>query len=237
MHEPSSPAYAAQAAPDPAFLIPTTLETPASPGALPSSNPTRPGVAGAPGAESELVERLKAGDRAAFEQLVRCYGPQMLLVARRFFKREADAEDALQDAFLNVVRSIGNFGGRCRLATWLHRVTVTAALMRLRTRRRRPETLIEELPGGVGGAATRSDTGLPPLEALSQQELRDRVRESLQRLPERDQSVLLLHDVQGLDLRETAHLLGVGTSTLKTRLRTARQKLHGFLVASYGATP
>jgi len=236
VHEPSSPAYAAQAVPDPALLIPTTLETPASQGALPSSNATRPAPAGA-GAESELVDRLKAGDRAAFEQLVRSYGPQMLLVARRFFKREADAEDALQDAFLNVVRSIGSFAGRCRLATWLHRVTVTASLMRLRTRRRRPETLIEELPGGAGGPAARCDTGLPALETLSQQEMRERVRESLQRLPERDQSVLLLHDVQGLDLRETAHLLGVGTSTLKTRLRTARQKLHGFLVASYGATP
>src|SRR5689334_6179968 len=88
--------------------------------------------------EEELVVRLKAGDEAAFETLVRTHGPRMLAVARRYLSREADAQDALQDAFVNVVRAIGSFAGNSRLSTWLHRVVVNSALMKIRSARRQP---------------------------------------------------------------------------------------------------
>src|SRR5687767_2639045 len=96
-------------------------------------------------ADTALVAALKAGDEAAFEQVVRIHGPRLLAVARQILGNDSDAEDALQDAFFTAFRAIGSFEGKSRLATWLHRVTVNAALMRLRSRKRKREQPIEGL--------------------------------------------------------------------------------------------
>src|SRR5690349_13371684 len=95
--------------------------------------------------EGALVVRLRAGDDRAYEELVRTYGGRLLCVARRILHREEDARDALQDAFVSAFRAIGSFDGGSRLVTWLHRITVNAALMKLRRARRRPEVALEEL--------------------------------------------------------------------------------------------
>jgi hypothetical protein len=89
--------------------------------------------------ETDLVRGLRAGSDAAFEELVRGHGGRMLRVAKRFLRNEEDARDAVQDAFLAVVRSVGGFQAGSKLATWLHRITVNAALMKLRAQGRRPE--------------------------------------------------------------------------------------------------
>ncbi len=94
--------------------------------------------------EDGLLERLRSGDDAAFEQLVREHGGRMLAVARRFLRQEEDARDAVQDAFLSAYRALEDFEGNARLSTWLHRIVVNAALMKLRTRRRKPERSIED---------------------------------------------------------------------------------------------
>ena len=94
--------------------------------------------------EASLVERLRNGDEDAFEELVRSQAGRMLAVARRFLSEE-EAQDAVQDAFLNVTKSIGSFRGNARLSTWLHRIVVNASLMRIRTRKRKPEESIEDL--------------------------------------------------------------------------------------------
>ena len=97
--------------------------------------------------ESELVARLQAGDQDAFEELVRTYGGRLLAVARRFVRNEADAQDIVQTAYLSAFRALGRFEGDCQLSTWLHRIVVNTALMKLRTRRRKPEESIEhQLP-------------------------------------------------------------------------------------------
>src|SRR5215472_6504899 len=95
--------------------------------------------------ERSLVEALRAGEERAFETLVRVYGGRMLSVARRFLRNEEDARDAVQSAYLSAFRSLGHFEGHCQVATWLHRIVVNEALMRLRTRRRKPETSIDDL--------------------------------------------------------------------------------------------
>ena len=95
--------------------------------------------------ESALLERLRAGEAAAFERLVREQGGRMLAVARRFLREDEDARDAVQDAFLSAFRSLDSFEGQAKLSTWLHRIVVNAALMKLRARKRRPEESIEEL--------------------------------------------------------------------------------------------
>src|ERR1043165_7422768 len=95
--------------------------------------------------EATLVAQLRAGEEAAFEQVVRLYGGRLLAVARRIVGTEEDARDVVQDAFLNAFKSLDRFEGNAKLSTWLHRIVVNAALMKLRTRKRKPEQSIETL--------------------------------------------------------------------------------------------
>ncbi len=179
---------------------------------------------------STLVARLQRGDEAAFETLVREHGPRMLAVARRYLPQEADAQDALQDAFLSVARSIGAFQGASRLGTWLHRIVVNAALMKLRARSRRPEVSVdEEVIGrmerarGAGGWASTAH------DALSRRELEEIVREEVARLPDEYRAALVLRDVEGFDVAEIALLLDVGAPVAKMRLQHARRMLRAAL--------
>ena len=95
--------------------------------------------------EAELVLALRAGDSAAYERLVRTYGNWLLAVARRILHNEEDARDAVQEAFLSAFRGLAKFDGASRLSTWLHRIAINAALMRLRSKRRRPEASLDGL--------------------------------------------------------------------------------------------
>jgi RNA polymerase sigma-70 factor, ECF subfamily len=181
-------------------------------------------------AEARLVARLKAGESEAFEELVRVHGPRMLALARRYLPRETDAEDTLQDAFMSVFRSIGTFAGESRLTTWLHRVTVNAALMRIRARSRRPETLLGDVKVEVmaepRGEVAWSSTAT---EVLSREETRSAVRKSLDRLQEESRIVVRLRDIEGMDLREISRLLGIGVNTVKSRLSRGRLALRSIL--------
>ena len=109
-----------------------------------SSQPTPTSVVDST-AEARLVARLKAGDQEAYEEVVRSLGGRMLAVARRFLNDEDAARDAVQDAFLSAFRGIQRFDAQAQLSTWLHRIVVNAALMRIRTRQRRPEQSIEPM--------------------------------------------------------------------------------------------
>src|SRR4029078_5197116 len=92
--------------------------------------------------EATLVAQLRNGDEAAFEQVVRSYGGRPLAVARRIVGSEEHARDVVQDAFMNAFRSLDRFEGNAKLSTWLHRIVVNAALMRLRTRKRDADSRI-----------------------------------------------------------------------------------------------
>src|SRR5262245_22430058 len=95
--------------------------------------------------EADLHRRLRAGEPAAFETLVRANIGRMLAVARRLLRHEEDARDAVQEAFLSAFRALPQFDGAARLSTWLHRIAVNAALGRLRKQKRHPEQPIDEL--------------------------------------------------------------------------------------------
>jgi RNA polymerase sigma-70 factor (ECF subfamily) len=180
-----------------------------------------------------FVARLQAGDGEAFERLVRAHAGQLLRVARRFMSSEEDARDALQDAFVSVFRSIGGFASSARLSTWLHRVLVNACLMRLRTQRRRPEEDIEEyLPRFLedGHQIESSTSWCESAESILQRvQLCDRVRASIDDLPDTYRQVLLLRDIEEMTTEETAQLLGVTPNAVKVRLHRARQALRTML--------
>ena len=181
--------------------------------------------------EAELVAALQAGDDDAFEQLVRRYGGRMLAVAERFVGKGDEARDVVQDAFLSAFRAIDRFEGSARLATWLHRITVNAALMRLRSRRRRPEESLDDLLPQFEADGHRTSPRGPwqPLATLERAELRTLVRERIDELPESYRTVLLLRDIEELETGEVADLLGVNTGTVKTRLHRARMALRSLL--------
>ena len=183
--------------------------------------------------EGAFVARLRAGDDAAYEELVRTHGARMLAVARRLLRVEEDARDAVQDALISAFRAIDRFEGGSRLSTWLHRIVVNAALMKLRSRQRKPETSIEELlPRFLEDghfAEPPAEWQQPADRALERQETREQVREAIERLPENYRTVLLLRDIEGLDTAESAAALGITPNAAKIRLHRARQALRELL--------
>ena len=183
--------------------------------------------------EAALIARLRSGEDAAFEELIRAYGGRLLAVARRFLPAEEDARDALQDAFLSAFRAIEGFEGQARLSTWLHRIVVNAALMKLRSRSRRPEILIEDLlPGFLEDghmAQVAVEWRKPADDPVERSQLRTLVLDNIQRLPETYRNVLILRDIEEFNTEETAEILGASVNAVKTRLHRARQALRGLL--------
>jgi RNA polymerase sigma-70 factor (ECF subfamily) len=181
-------------------------------------------------ADADLVRRLKAGDEDAYATVVRTLGGRMLSVARRFLSDEDAARDAVQDAFLSAFRAIHTFDGDAQLATWLHRIVVNAALMKLRTRRRKPEQSIEPmLPAFAedGHHATRPVVAWTDSveQSLLRREARAGVRVAIAGLPESYRTVLLLRDIEERSTRDAADRLGISENAVKLRLHRARQAL------------
>jgi RNA polymerase sigma-70 factor (ECF subfamily) len=183
--------------------------------------------------EDSLVAALRRGDEAAFESMVRLYGGRMLAVARRMLRREEDARDAVQEAFISAFKAIADFQAEARLSTWLHRIVVNAALMRLRRQRRKPEESIDELLPHFDETGGWSDVEEPcrtPFELVERSETRAVVRQCIDRLPDSYRSVLVLRDIEELDTEETADALGITVPAVKTRLHRGRQALRTLLV-------
>lgn len=180
-----------------------------------------------------FLARLRRGDGDAFENLVREHTGRLLRVARHYMKSEDEARDALQDAFLSVFRSIGRFEASARLSTWLHRITVNACLMRLRSQRRRAEEDIESYLPSFPGEGSHAEPGVSWCESadtlIERMQLRRLVRASIDRLPATYREVLLLRDIEELSNEETAKRLGVTPNAAKIRLHRARQALRAML--------
>ena len=191
-----------------------------------------------PADETDLLARLRAGDDRAYEELVRTYSPRLLAVARRIVGSDEEARDVIQDAFLNAFRSLGKFQGDSRLSTWLHRIVVNSALMKLRTRKRRPEESIEPLlPAFLADghyAEKFSSWGEQADTALSRTETQELVRKRIDELPESFRTVLVLRDIEGLDTEETARVLDTTPNAIKIRLHRARAALRTLLAPHLG---
>jgi RNA polymerase sigma-70 factor (ECF subfamily) len=183
--------------------------------------------------ETQLLDGLRRGEEAAFEQLVRQYSSRLLTVARRMLGNEHDAQDALQEAFLSAFKAIDEFTGAAKLSTWLHRIVVNAALMKLRSRRRKREEPIDDLlprfdaEGEWASEVTSWET--PSEVLLQQQETRATVRRCIDRLPESYRTVMMLRDIEELDTEEAADALGITPNAVKIRLHRARQALRTLL--------
>lgn len=185
-----------------------------------------------PTTEEELIAALKAGDDAAYSLFVTQNAGQMLAVARRILGTEEDARDALQEAYLSAFKAIRNFEGDAKLSTWLHRIVVNAALMKLRSRKRGDERSIDDLlprfldDGHQAQPTVWRETGDSEAE---KREHRTLVRAAIDQLPEIYRTVLLLRDIEELSTEETAHVLEINNNAVKTRLHRARLALRTLL--------
>jgi len=188
--------------------------------------------------ESSLVSSLRAGDAVAFERLVRDYGGRMLAVSKRLLSNHEDALEAVQDAFLSAFRSLHTFDGRSRFSTWLHRIVVNAALLKLRSRKRRPEQSIDDLlpkflaDGHQAAPAARWRN--PGPENLEKNELQEIVRSKIETLPDSYRIVLVLRDIEELDTNTVAQMLEITPENVKVRLHRARQALRTLLDPVFG---
>ncbi len=185
--------------------------------------------------EAAFLARLRAGDEAAFAELVHRHSGRVFAVALRMLRNEQDALDVVQETFLNAHRRIGSFRGEAPIGGWLARIAANASLMKLRTRRRKPETSLE-LPGpafDARGGHQRDIVDIAPLaeKVALDRELGRRIREAVDALPETHRAVMLLADYQHLSMREIAEALDLTVANVKTRLHRARLAVRESLAA------
>jgi len=179
--------------------------------------------------EDYLVERLRAGEDDAYAFLMTSQEERMAAVARRYFSEEEDVRDAVQEAFISAFRAIDRFEGNASLSTWLHRVVVNACLMKLRSRRRKPE---QGLTPAIS-ATLVSNSARGALAALEGHERTVQVREAIEALPELHRNVIRLRDIEERDTRETARELVISKAAVKTRLHRARNALRAQLASNH----
>jgi RNA polymerase sigma-70 factor (ECF subfamily) len=177
--------------------------------------------------KSFSLEALRNGDRVEFASLVETYSPMIYRLGLKMLNDPQDAEDILQETFIKAFRNIGNFDGRSNVSTWLYRIATNEALMLLR--RKRPEAISFETPSVHVTEPQEPlqivDWCCLPEEEYLTSEVRTRLDEAAARLPPSLRVVFVLRDIQGLSTRETAEVLDISESAVKTRLSRARLRL------------
>jgi len=177
-----------------------------------------------------LVRCAKCGDVAAFEELIRRNTERILRIAVRITGSYEDGEDAVQDASLQAFRRLGTFEERARFSTWLTRIVINAALMKLRTARRAfMVSTDEETEGFTPLGETIADKKPNPEHDYGASELRLALQRALIALPYAQRVVFLMRDVEGLSTVDTADALELSVSSVKSRLLRARLKLRASL--------
>lgn len=184
-----------------------------------------------PVTDEDVVRRVVAGDTAMFEILVRRHNQRIYRTARAVLGSEDEVEDVMQQAYLNAYRSLHQFAGQARFATWLTRITVNEALARRRRSGRGLGT------GDDAMAMHLVDTRTPdPERQAASAELRQAMEDEVAALPESLRVVFVMREVEGLSTAETSSCLGVSEEVVKTRLHRARAALRDNLYRRAGVT-
>jgi len=184
--------------------------------------------------EKKLVEEVLAGNVERFYELVKPCERLVYLAAQEILQNEADAEEVAQEAVLKSFRNLRLFRGESKFSTWLYRITVNEARMRLRKRR---EVSLDELMAEDDAQETTyaplqlADWREIPGQALEQRELQEQLAAAVASLPDKYREVLVLRDINGLSIAETAEALTLSLPNVKTRLLRARLMLRDSFVA------
>src|SRR6266702_1072646 len=178
--------------------------------------------------EAEAIRLAQAGNAAAFEFLYQLHGRRVYALCLRMLGNPADAEDLMQEAFLQLFRQIGTFRGESAFSTWLHRMTVNVVLMRLRKKSLPVASLEETTDPDDETGGPRKDVGAPDLR-LSGAVDRVNLQRSVEKLPPGYRTVFVLHDVQGYEHNEIAEIMGCSVGNSKSQLHKARTRLRDLL--------
>lgn len=199
----------------------------------PAARPTASAVAADD--EAQVVAAAKAGDLAAFDQLVSRYERKIFRLTMNITQNREDAEDAMQEAFLKSYEHLPSFQGDSRFYTWLVRIAVNQALMKLRKRRPNQFSLDEPVAAGDNEVPPEiEDWGPSPEQRFVQVELHEILSRAISQLALEYRAVFTLRDVEGISTEETAQLLGISVPAVKTRLLRARLKLRNLLSQTFG---
>jgi len=186
--------------------------------------------------EAQLIARVKGGDVEAFYELVRPYERAVFVAASSLVRNDADAEEVTQEAILKAFKNLSRFRQEAKFSTWLIQICINEAKMKLRKDRRHLYESVEEGQLNDEGDYIPKDFAdwrEIPSEALEQKELRDALLRAMDRLPEKYRAVLILRDVQHLSINETARVLGISESNVKTRLLRARLQMRDALAPGF----
>lgn len=202
-------------------------------GPLARNRPSDPNASNAPQSpkaltEAEAIRLAQAGDAAAFEFLYGLHSRRVYALCLRMVSNPSDAEDLMQEAFLQLFRKIGTFRSESAFSTWLHRMTVNVVLMRLRKKTLPVSSLEETTEPDEEGGGPRKDVGAPDLR-LSGAVDRVNLERSIERLPPGYRTVFVLHDVQGYEHNEIAGIMGCSVGNSKSQLHKARTRLRDLL--------
>jgi RNA polymerase sigma factor (sigma-70 family) len=174
--------------------------------------------------ERSIAQQVAAGDCTQFEKLMRHYNRRLYRLARAALRDDAEAEDALQEAYLAAYRSMGRFRGESTLSTWLSRLVLNECLGRLRRGARRQRVMPIVSSALEINAVAGVDTELPE-HVEARRQLRSLLESKLDELPESFRLVFVLRSVEEMSVQETAHTLGIPEATVRTRYHRARTLL------------
>ena len=181
-----------------------------------------------------LVAGVLAGETGLFEELMRRYNQRVYRVARAIVKDETEAEDVMQQAYLNAFTHLQQFAGRSKFSTWLTRIVIHEALRRRRRTRRGDDYVPRD---GESDAMSEVESAVPsPERQAYASELKRLVEESVDALPDTYRAVFMLRDIEGLSTAETAEGLELGEEAVKTRLHRARAIVRRELFARAGGS-
>jgi RNA polymerase sigma-70 factor (ECF subfamily) len=186
-------------------------------------------------ADEEVLRRIRQGETALFEVLMRRYNVRIYRVVRAIVKNDAETEDVMQQAYLNAYRHLDQFAGRAKFSTWLTRIAVYEALGR--ARRNRLTTSLDDVDTeGTTAMDTLRSTAPDPEQTLLAQEATGLLEDAVTALPDSFREVFMLREVEGLSTADTAEILGLNEDTVKTRLHRARRQMRKDLTRRVGAT-
>ena len=183
--------------------------------------------------DEEIVDRVRAGETALYEIIMRRYNQRLYRVARAILRDDSEAEDVMQDAYVRAYQHLDQFARRAPFSSWLTRIAVHEALARVRQRNRTQQIAEGEVEGEF--VMNLAEPSPNPEQTASTAELGHLLEEALLALPEQFRTVVIFRDVEELNTEETAEALEISEENVKIRLHRGRAMVRGWLFQRVGA--
>lgn len=182
----------------------------------------------------ELIKDFQCGRESGFEDLIQRYAAKAYSLVSRLTRNREDAEEVLQDVFVTVYRKIGGFEGKSSFSSWLYRVTVNAALMKLRKNRQDRAVYMEDvLPESHNSIILRSNPNSEADHVAERHQLQNALEQAIRKLPDEYRPVFVLRDIDGLTSNEVSKILELTIPAVKSRLHRSRLMLRRRLLPLY----